>query len=211
MSQKTQSSKKSLRPQTADHRNMSISEQNSMMMNPKLVIKNAVHVEEQKRPFVANYVYGKPAPDHVHQRVLSAQKRQEIITGITSDTRPLSKVALIKAKIQEINVEQNRRNWLVDRRSGNARIEDVNQAMLSVQADHGEASSVDTKRKIFQMHRTTIMDGAVGEKNHQHGISNVPQPIEEVVKEYKKMKSLMTPSKLMGIPLAKRNTPILER
>ena len=200
---------KIIRPHSSNLERLSISEQNYIKLGDRVPIKNAVHVEEDKPSFIANYVYHKPTPQYIQDRVLSADKRQEIITGESSNNRPLSKFALVEAKVKEINVEQNKRNKLMDIRSQKEHVEEIKKAMIHAKAEYWEGPPENSKRPPSYLPRADTMERLPSEKSIQHEILDIPQPIEEVVREYKKMKSIMTPSNLMGY-IPKNSLPLTE-
>lgn len=187
------------RPQSSQLEGLSHSEQHYLRLGNKAIIKNAVHSGHDKPFFIANFVYDKPIPRHLQERVLSADKRQQILTGISAKTRPVSKAAAVEEKVREINIEQNKRNKLMDSRSQKAHIEDIKKARLRLQAVYGEDTVQINNKEPYSIKRAESLIQYQSDKTIPKSSEDFPQPIEDVEKQYKKMKSMLATSALVGM------------
>lgn len=188
-----------MRPQSSHIGRLSTSEQHYIRLSNKVIIKNSLHCSDDRPNFIANYVFDKPIPQHLQQRVLSADKRQEILTGIPSKSRPVSKTQMLEAKVKEINIEQNRRNQLMDRRSQKARIEEIKRARLHLQAVYDDGRPDHSLQDSQNIKIVDSIQNYQSDKTIPLNSEDFPQPIEHVEKQYKKMKSLMATSTLVGM------------
>jgi hypothetical protein len=173
-------------------RHTSYSEQNWVKAGCRSRAKNSIHWMQDRSPFTSNYVYCRPQPKHIRDRVLSKDKRQALVLGAEWTTKQLSTVVVIDNIVKDINKEQNNRTLKFNNRKHKARIEEVRQAMT----EQREPES--NKRPLAYIPRTSSIEDLRSKKSLTEMQDGLPKPIEEVVKEHKRTLARMATAQLLG-------------
>lgn len=178
--------------------NMSYSEQNWMKAGCKTRPKNSVHWMKESSPFISNYVFARPQSKRVKDRVLSKDKRRAIVLGSEWKTKQMSAGVLVESMVKEINKEQNTRNWRFNKRRHKARMEEIKEAMEVQRARHQEGESESSQPPLIYFPRTNSVTDLGTAKAANKSTEGIPKPIEEVVREHKKVLSRMATTQLLA-------------
>lgn len=178
--------------------NTSYSEQNWVKASCKTRSKNSVHWLKEKPPFTSNYVYDRSQPKHIKDRVLTKDKRQAIVLGSEWKTKQLSTGLLIEKKVKEINKEQNSRNLIFNNRQHEARLEEIRHTMTEQRARHQYGESDSSKRSYIYLPRTNSIEDLRSRMSLTEKQEEIPKPIEEAVKEHKRVLTRMATTQLLG-------------